>query len=124
MIIADTDVLIDFLLGAQPMADQVATLRRSENLQTTAITCFELLAGARGKLGQKTHDLIACIPVLMLDRNAATRAASVRQNLESLGFPIGMADSLIAGIALENDLPLLTQTRKHFERILGLTLIR
>lgn len=124
MIIADTDVLIDFLLGAQPMADQVATLRRSENLQTTAITCFELLAGARGKLGQKAHDLIACIPVLALDRHSASRAASVRQYLESLGFPIGMADSLIAGIALAIDLPLLTRNRKHFERIEGLTLIR
>jgi len=124
LIIADTDVLIDFLLGAQPMADQVSSLRRSDNLQTTAITCFELLAGARGKLAQKTHDLMSFIPVLTLDRHSAARAALVRQSLESLGFPIGMADSLIAGIALANDLPLLTRNRKHFERIEGLILIR
>jgi predicted nucleic acid-binding protein len=34
-----------------------------------------------------------------------------------------MADSLIAGIALVNDLSLLTRNRKHFERIEGLRLL-
>lgn len=105
------------------MAGQIAALRSSENLQTTAITCFELLAGARGGLGKKTHALVSAVPVLSLDRESASRAASVRQELERSGLPIGMADSLIAGIALANDLPLLTRNRRHFERIEGLTLI-
>jgi tRNA(fMet)-specific endonuclease VapC len=34
-----------------------------------------------------------------------------------------MADSLIAGIALEHDLPLLTRNRKHFSRVPGLKLV-
>jgi predicted nucleic acid-binding protein len=34
-----------------------------------------------------------------------------------------MADSLIAGIALVNNLPLLTRNRKRFENVEGLRLV-
>lgn len=124
MILADTDVLIDFLMGTQPMASQVLEYSESETLQTSAITCFELLSGAKeGKRGDKVRHLVATISVLPLDREAATRAAAVRQQLTSSGFSIGMADSLIAGIALANGLSLLTRNRKHFEHVEGLRVL-
>jgi tRNA(fMet)-specific endonuclease VapC len=124
LIIADTDVLIDYLMDRQPAADKVAEYRSAEGLQTTAISCFELLSGAReGSRGDRARQLIASLPVLALDRAAAARAAVVRQGLEETGTPIGMADSLIAGIALLNDLALLTRNRKHFERVEGLSLV-
>jgi tRNA(fMet)-specific endonuclease VapC len=124
LILADTDVLIDFLAGTQPAADQVMEYVQSDTLQTTAISCFELLSGTReGRRGDNVRRLVNAIPVLALDRQAATRAASVRQQLTRSGSPIGMADSLIAGIALEHDLPLLTRNRKHFERVEGLRLL-
>lgn len=124
MILADTDVLIDYLAGTQPVADQVQAYAQSDVLQTSAITCFELLSGAReGKRGDRVRRLVAAIPVLSLDRQAAARAAVARQQLARSGFSIGMADSLIAGIALENNLPLLTRNRKHFEHIEGLRLL-
>ena len=124
MILADTDVLIDYLMGTQPIAIQVLEYSESETLQTSAITCFELLSGAKeGKRGDKVRHLVATIPVLPLDREAATRAAAVRQQLTSSGFSIAMADSLIAGIALANGLPLLTRNRKHFEHVDGLRVL-
>jgi tRNA(fMet)-specific endonuclease VapC len=124
LIIADTDVLIDYLAGTQPVADQVMAYAESDSLQTSAITCFELLSGARdGKRGDRVRRLVAAIQVLPLDREAATRAAAVRQRLARSGVSIGMADSLIAGIALVNSLPLLTRNRKHFENVEGLRLI-
>lgn len=125
MIIADTDVLIVYLAGTQPTADQVRTYAESDGLRTSAITCFELLSGAReGKRGDRARRLVAAIPVLPLDRDAATRAAAVRQQLARSGVSMGMADSLIAGIALVNNLPLLTRNRKHFEHVEGLRLLR
>jgi tRNA(fMet)-specific endonuclease VapC len=124
LILADTDVLIDYLMGTQPMASQVLEYSESETLQTSAITCFELLSGAKeGKRGDKVRHLVATIPLLPLDREAATRAAAVRQQLTSSGFSIAMADSLIAGIALANGLPLLTRNRKHFEHVEGLRVL-
>jgi tRNA(fMet)-specific endonuclease VapC len=124
LIIADTDVLIDYLAGTQPAADQVMAYAESDSLQTSAVTCFELLSGARdGKRGDRVRRLVAAIPLLALDREAATRAATVRQRLSRNGVSIGMADSLIAGIALVNNLPLLTRNRKHFENVEGLRLL-
>ena len=50
VIAADTDVLIDFLSGVEPVAAQIAGYVGADQLQTTAVTCFELLSGAgRGK---------------------------------------------------------------------------
>jgi tRNA(fMet)-specific endonuclease VapC len=124
MIIADTDVLIDYLAGTQPVADQVMEYAESDSLQTSAITCFELLSGAwDGKRGDRVRRLVAAIPVLPLTREAATKAAAVRQRLARSGVSIGMADSLIAGIALLNGSPLLTRNRKHFENVEGLRLV-
>lgn len=124
MIVADTDVLIDYLAGTRPVAEQVMAYVESDSLQTSAITCFELLSGARdGKRGDRVRRFVAAIPVLPLDREAASRAADVRQRLARSGSPIGMADSLIAGVALANNLPLLTRNRRHFENIEGLHLI-
>ena len=124
LIIADTDILIDYLNGKAPAADRVAELIAAESLQTSSINCFELLSGARpGKRGERARDLVENIPVLPLDLASAKRAAAIRQSLEGGGEAIGMADSLIAGIALANDLPLPTRNRKHFEEIEGLRLV-
>jgi tRNA(fMet)-specific endonuclease VapC len=124
LIIADTDVLIDYLAGTQPIADQVKAYAASDSLQTSAISCFELLSGAsESKRGDRVRRLLSAIPVIPLDRRAATRAADVGQSLARSGASIGMADSLIAGIALVNGLPLLTRNRKHFENVEGLRLL-
>lgn len=124
MILADTDVLIDFLAGVEPATQHVARYAAQDRLQTSAITCFELLTGVReGKRGERLRRLVENIPVLPLDRTSAERAARVRQQLENRGQSIGMGDSLIAGIALANGLPLLTRNRKHFERVEELRLL-
>jgi tRNA(fMet)-specific endonuclease VapC len=124
LILADTDVLIDYLAGLEPVTGCVASYAAADRLQTSAITCFELLSGAReGKCGERVRQMFSAIPVLPVDRAAADRAATLRQELEAGGLSIGMADSLIAGIALAYGIPLLTRNRKHFERVQGLRLI-
>jgi len=124
LILADTDVLIDYLTGVQPAENLVKKYIQSDTLQTTAINCFVLLSGAReGKKGDRTRSFVSTVPVLSLDLDSATWAAAVRRKLEDTGRSIGMADSLIAGIALANGLPLLTRNREQFELIDGLSLI-
>src|SRR5262252_1238699 len=101
MILADTDVLIDYLAGSEPVFGQVSMYLQAEQLETTAITAFELLSGAReGKRGDAVRKLVGGLSVLPLERAAAGRAAAIRQQLENAGETIGMADSLIAGIAM------------------------
>ena len=47
MIVADTDVLIDYLRGEGPQADRIA-FELQHGLGTTVVTAFELWAGAVG----------------------------------------------------------------------------
>jgi predicted nucleic acid-binding protein len=123
MIIADTDVLIDYLEGRPPGAEAVFQALRRDQLQTTTINYFELLAGARRRRQQgSVRALLESIQVLPLDVDAARKAAEVRQQLERSGIGIGIGDSLIAGIALARGATLLTRNKRHFERVLGLPL--
>jgi tRNA(fMet)-specific endonuclease VapC len=122
MTVADTDVLIDFLAG-KGEADAVERLLGQGVLGTTAITRFELLCGARtpSQLARITR-LLETMPALALDERAADAAAEIRRTLGRLGHPIGMADSLIAGIVVSNGGALLTRNRRHFERVPSLRL--
>jgi len=123
MTIADTDVLIDYLAGRGDGAAGVAVELERGALGTTVVTRFELLAGARSPAQQETlSQLLDAIPTLVLDQHAADRAAQVRRTLELRGEPIGMADSLIAGIVLQHGGTLMTGNRRHFERVEGLDL--
>ena len=125
MIVADTDVLIDFLGGHEPAAARIALELGSGGLHTTAITRFELLSGARGERQRKNIlELLDAVGTLPLGAAAADRAAAVRRSLEEEGVGIGMADSLIAGIVLDAGGILLTRNRAHFERVEGLSLGR
>ena len=123
MIVADTDVLIDFLCGKGGGADQVELELERGSLATTVITRFELLAGARSDHQRSTVlVLLEGLVTLPLDEESADRAADVRRSLQAEGLDIGMADSLIAGITLERGAILLTRNRRHFDRVDGLVL--
>jgi tRNA(fMet)-specific endonuclease VapC len=123
VIVADSDVLIDFLAGREPAAARVEIELGTESFGTTAVSRFELLAGTRDAVAQGiVRRLLDTLPTLPLEREAADRAAAVRRALEDRGASIGMADSLIAGIVLAHDGILLTRNRRHFERVEGLKL--
>lgn len=123
MMIADTDVLIDYLQGKGRTAERIALELEHAQLCTTAVTRFELHTGARSGRQQKlVAQLLEALPCLPLDSVAADRAAEVRRSLERRGQSIGMADSLIAGITIVNNGILLTRNRRHFERVADLSL--
>lgn len=123
LIVADTDVLIDFLAGREAAGSQVERALGAGELRTTVVSRFELLSGARTARQLRTIGrLLAQLSALPLDNAAADEAASVRRSLERRGRAIGMGDSLIAGIVLAAGAVLLTGNRRHFERVEGLQL--
>ena len=63
MIIADADVLIDYLDGRGPGAEAVFQAIRCDELQTTTINYFELLAGARRRQQESILALLESIQV-------------------------------------------------------------
>lgn len=123
MIVADTDVLIDFLRGAEPIAGRVALELGKGFLATTAVSAFELEAGAHGPRQKlAVEDLLDALRILPLGREAALRAGALHRDLSARGLGIGMADSLIAATCIEEGGVLLTRNRRHFERVNGLKL--
>ena len=123
MIIADTDVLIDFLRGRGGAAKRVALELETRFFGTTAITAFELRSGAHTPNQRKGIDtLLDAMTLLSFGPEEARIAADLRQQLESQGQAIGMADYMIAAVCIANDGVLLTRNRKHFERVEGLKL--
>lgn len=71
MILADSDVLIDFLMGVEPARTLVKNYLEANRLETSAISCFELLAGARqNQRGDKVRQFISNLSVISLDREA------------------------------------------------------
>jgi tRNA(fMet)-specific endonuclease VapC len=122
MTIADTDVLIDYLAG-KGEADAVERFLSHGALRTTVISRFELLSGARSpRQLDRLLQLLAAVPSMALDDAAADAASEIRRSLERSGHPMGMADSLIAGIVTSNGGALLTRNRRHFERVPGIRL--
>jgi tRNA(fMet)-specific endonuclease VapC len=124
MIVADTDVLIDFLAGKDPGSTAVARELESGSLATTAINRFELLAG--GKTPRQRHAigaLLGALPTLAVTEASADAAAALHRDLGARGEAIGLADCLIAGVVLRQDAALLTRNTRHFERVEGLRLV-
>ncbi len=123
LIVADTDVLIDYLAGVEPMAGRVADALAAGRLCTTAVSRAELLRGVRtARQVRATAELLAAVVTLPLDEDGADRAAEVARGLDRAGQTIGMADALIAGIVLAHGGALLTRNRDHFVRVPGLDL--
>lgn len=81
---------------------------------------FALMPGTRAE--GMTRRLLQVLPCIAFDRPEAARAATLRAELKQRGTPIGPYDSLIAGMALEHDLTLVTHNTLEFERVAGLKL--
>ena len=123
----DTNICI-YLIKKRP-PEALAQFKRHSPLDVaiSTITLFELEYGAqKSQQIQHTQDALArfILPLTLLDIDcrAAADAAAIRANLEKKGTPIGPYDLLIAGLARSQDLTLVTNNTKEFERIDNLRL--
>jgi predicted nucleic acid-binding protein len=123
LIIADTDVIIDYFSGTEPFASAVADLIRTDSLALTSITVFELYAGVTGakRLSQIDH-LISVALVFPFGTEDAVAAVGIYNDLKKAGKLIGIQDILIAGVCLARERPLMTRNTHHFSRIPALKL--
>jgi tRNA(fMet)-specific endonuclease VapC len=88
----------------------------------STITVSELQYGAvksnNPKLnGQRVEEFIAPLELLSYDLTAANFYAEIRYDLEKKGQVIGPLDMLIAAHALSNDIVLVTNNEKEFQRV-------
>ena len=121
MIIADTDVLIDFLRGNGDSAKRIAIELETRSFGTTVITAFEIRAGARTARQMSAVDtLLDAMNILPFGPEEARIAAEVRQQVESQGKPIRIAEYMIAAICIADGSVLITRNLEAFGRVKGL----
>jgi len=119
-VIADTDLLIDFLRGKGAGVDAIRRRLKDGTLRFTAVTAFELRVGADFLRRERTIARLLAGRTLPLDVEAALHAGAIAADLGARGEPIGVADTLQAGIARRFGLPFATRNTRHFGRVPGL----
>jgi tRNA(fMet)-specific endonuclease VapC len=126
MYLLDTNTLIYFFKQQGHVAAHLQQVQASQVALPTVVL-FELeygvLRSTMPEVQQRGRNAaVAAYRVLPLDAKSARSAARVKYALEVAGTPIGQRDQLIAGIALANDLTLITRNTREFSRVPGLCL--
>ncbi len=68
-------------------------------------------------------EFLSGVVILGIDEDICRRFGRLRGSLRSAGQLVGDFDLLVAASALRHDLTLLTNNRRHFERIEGLLIL-
>lgn len=126
--LVDTDILSEFLRGTEIVVDNAKKyLEYYDSINFSIITYYEILNGLLYKDARKQlkrfSEFAELNKILPLTLSATKQAAEIYANLRKKGQPIGHTDCLIAGIALTNDLQLVTNNIVHFKRVKGLEII-
>jgi tRNA(fMet)-specific endonuclease VapC len=119
----DTDIFSEITKASNPTVIGHATAYRKAFSRYTisAVTLMEVIRGHQKKqaLRQLQHFLAATASeeVIPFDRPCAELAGRIAGDLERTGQPIGLADPMIAAIALHHNLELVTGNTAHFQRV-------
>jgi tRNA(fMet)-specific endonuclease VapC len=119
----DTDIYSEILKSVDPTVTRNATTYRQAHgiLTLSAVTLMEIVRGfQRNQSQRKLQNFLAAVAleeVLAFDRPAGELAGRIAGELERIGQPIGLADPMIAAIALMHGLELVTGNTAHFQRV-------
>ena len=123
--ILETSFIIDFLRNEANAVSKIQKLRQ-ENIpiQITTPSIFELWSGASSleKSERQKNNLAMFIQeqlIIPLDAESAEKAGKIDGTLVKKGLQIQAEDCMIAGIAIKNNISLLTKD-SDFKRIEGL----
>jgi len=121
----DTDILTYFLKGDHDVVKNFKSyLDNYDVLEINLITYYEIFSGLLAKNAFKQlsvfEDFVSENIILPLTEKSVKISAEIYSTLRKAGNRLDDIDLLIAGIAIENDMTLITNNVKHFGRIPGL----
>ena len=122
----DTNTLIYYFKGLGNVKERLLVCQPSE-IVLSSVVYYELQVGILKSTSPQKR--IAQLAILKnqvswvdFDEKSAEATAQVRVDLERIGKPIGSYDVQIAGMAMANDLILVTHNTGEFGRVSGLKL--
>lgn len=123
--ILDTDTLLNFFDDDENTSRAVALYISAHRRLTIAeLTIFEILRGLyyrnATKRIEKFDDFLSKCEILPTLRESIKISSRIYAELKRKGISIGEVDILIAGIAIQHNLELITNNLGHFRHIEGL----
>lgn len=114
MKLVDSSVAIDFLRRHAPAVAALDAASARDDLATSEMTRFELLAGMRPGEERDTETFFSLLAVIPIEEVIARTAGTLARCYRRSHSGIEDADYLIAATALELDADLLTTNVRHF----------
>ncbi len=123
--LVDSDILSFYFKGDQRVAYFFKEyLKEFDIINISIITYYEIFGGLKFKKAERQikefEEFIFNNTIVHISEESAKISGNVYADLRSKGIAIGTSDILIAGIAIENSLTLVTNNEKHYESIQGL----
>lgn len=120
----DTDIIIYWLKGSHPQLNEKFG---DNNIFISSISVAELYFGAYNSMRMDENlklvkELTSEINILNFDQNAGEYFGKIKASLKSKGQIIDDSDLFIAATAISNELILVTNNEKHFQRIENLNI--
>ena len=118
----DTNILSFFFRNHSLVVERFqAYLNDHDKINISIITYYEIVSGLKHRDAQKQltsfQEFVSYNTVLPLSTSSATISADIYANLRNKGTPIDDIDILIAGIAIANDLIIITNNIRDFGKI-------
>ncbi len=119
----DTDIYSEVLKAFdQTVVNNAIVYRQTQGILTiSVVTLMEIMNGLQRKQAlRKIENFLAAVgleEVISFDRATAELAGRIGGELHRIGQPIGVPDTMIAAIALENGLELVTGNTADYERV-------
>lgn len=118
----DTNIVSYYLKGIDNLKDKVSS--NIDLLCISIISYYEIVSGLQSIDAKKRiaefEKFCELIDIINLDKASISASCKIYSYLKKSGRLIDDIDILIAGIALSNNLVMVTDNTEHFERIEGL----
>ncbi len=122
-VLLDTDILSEVIKkkDTRVVARADEYLATEERFTVSVLSVMEIVygfhrVGREDRIGQ-FRSLIADHEVLGIDTATAATAGRIYADMEQQGTPVGLTDVMIAAVALQHNLPVVTGNVSHFEAI-------
>lgn len=124
-VLVDTDILSYFLKGNEKVFLRFQEyLRDFDHINISIITYYEIASGLTFKSAEKQlrifEEFCSSSAIINLSKDSIKMSAEIYANQRKKGEAVDDIDILIAGIAISNDMVLITNNTKHFGKIDGL----
>ncbi len=114
-LLLDTTVLIDVLRARNNRRILLAEfVEAGHTLATSAINIGEVYAGMKPAEAEATERLLSSLDCYPITATIARQAGSLKSKWAQKGRTLTLADMLIAAVALEHQLTLMTDNSKDF----------